>query len=482
MTQAQHDIDKKTEETAPEKKPLPLAQGVEQEDEHLAQAAPQAIASPDVTPAMQAVALDQATNGDHTQSGETLLQLQSQYGNRYVQRVVEQAQNAPVQEKEDAPQDSAPAENKTGLPDQLKAGVEALSGLSMDDVRVHYNSPKPAELQALAYAQGTDIHVAPGQEEHLSHEAWHVVQQKQGRVQSTTSIDGRKINDDAGLEKEADILGAKALSSIAQRNAKRYSPYANWTQTHSHSYSIGPDGVIQGVFDKETLTRDIVEYGSRIHSAGGTTHEAYIITTDGEHKKIFVKFTTSAFSVEAARLAAEFGVRSPRAIELDKAAIQKTVNRLNPEIGSILAKKTNVIAFEYVGGLPATERSAVKFDDDSYRQIGEIAAFDMLIGKTDLFENYEQFNPEQENYNNVLINNSNLIDIDFSPGQTGDIKVSYRHGLRSEIVRRIIDNPEKIDPFVEKNIGGLFALGSSRLNYLLIQRGGLGNGSKCDWR
>lgn len=51
--------------------------------------------------------------------------------------------------------------NHTGLPDNLKTGVENLSGFSMDDVRVHYNSSKPAQLQALAYTQGTDIHVAP---------------------------------------------------------------------------------------------------------------------------------------------------------------------------------------------------------------------------------------------------------------------------------------------------------------------------------
>jgi hypothetical protein len=34
-------------------------------------------------------------------------------------------------------------ENKTGLPDNLKAGVENLSGMSMDDVKVHSNSIKP---------------------------------------------------------------------------------------------------------------------------------------------------------------------------------------------------------------------------------------------------------------------------------------------------------------------------------------------------
>lgn len=75
--------------------------------------------------------------------------------------------------------------NKTGLPDNLKSGIENLSGQSMDDMKVHYSSDKPAQLQAHVYAQGTDIHLRAGQEKHLPHEAWHVIQQKQGRVKTT---------------------------------------------------------------------------------------------------------------------------------------------------------------------------------------------------------------------------------------------------------------------------------------------------------
>lgn len=101
--------------------------------------------------------------------------------------------------------------NNTGLPDNVKTGIENLSGYSMDDVRVHYNSAKPAQLQALAYTQGTDIHVAPGQEKHLPHEAWHVVQQKQGRVQPTTQMQGVNVNDNKGLENEADVMGREAV-------------------------------------------------------------------------------------------------------------------------------------------------------------------------------------------------------------------------------------------------------------------------------
>jgi len=104
--------------------------------------------------------------------------------------------------------------NRTGMPDNLKAGIENLSGYSMNDVKVHYNSSQPAQLNAHAYAQGSNIHLAPGQERHLPHEAWHVVQQKQGRVKATTQMKGKiPVNDEAGLEHEADVMGAKALSA-----------------------------------------------------------------------------------------------------------------------------------------------------------------------------------------------------------------------------------------------------------------------------
>ena len=120
-----------------------------------------------------------------------------------LQRKADMANNA-------AQREEAPRPNNTGMPDNLKSGIESLSGFSMDDVRVHYNSSKPATVQALAYTQGTDIHVAPGQEKHLPHEAWHVAQQMADRVSPTTNINGMPVNDNAGLEHEADVMGEKA--------------------------------------------------------------------------------------------------------------------------------------------------------------------------------------------------------------------------------------------------------------------------------
>lgn len=117
-----------------------------------------------------------------------------------------------VQRETTAAAEKAPKPNNTGLPDKLKSGIESLSGMSMDHVKVHYNSAQPAQLNAHAYAQGSDIHVAPGQEQHLPHEAWHVVQQAQGRVQPTMQMkSGVPVNNDVGLEAEADVMGGKAV-------------------------------------------------------------------------------------------------------------------------------------------------------------------------------------------------------------------------------------------------------------------------------
>lgn len=121
----------------------------------------------------------------------------------------EEEEELPVQGKFEPVQ--MKKENNTGMPDGLKAGVESLSGMDMSNVRVHYNSDRPAGVGALAYTQGTDIHVASGQERHLAHEAWHVVQQAQGRVQPTMQMQGVDVNDDPGLEHEADVMGERAL-------------------------------------------------------------------------------------------------------------------------------------------------------------------------------------------------------------------------------------------------------------------------------
>ena len=170
-----------------------------------------------------------------------------------LQRKADMANNA-VQRAE------APRPNNTGMPDNLKAGIESLSGFSMDDVRVHYNSSKPATVQALAYTQGTDIHVAPGQEKHLPHEAWHVAQQMAGRVSPTTNINGMPVNDNAGLEHEADVMGEKAVQrkKVIQREVPK-DPKSSPPIPETGRYRA-----IKGrdkIYDPSTHTRDKFSFG-----------------------------------------------------------------------------------------------------------------------------------------------------------------------------------------------------------------------------
>ena len=100
-----------------------------------------------------------------------------------------------------------PLQNHTGIPSPMKSYFELSSGLSFDDVRVHYYSAKPAQFQALAYTQGSQIYLGPGQEQHLSHELGHILQQKTGRVKPVKSFNGVPLNDDPKLEQEADHMG-----------------------------------------------------------------------------------------------------------------------------------------------------------------------------------------------------------------------------------------------------------------------------------
>ena len=145
-------------------------------------------------------------------------------------------QKAPERAKKQTP-------NLTGIPTQMKLDFERRSGLSFDDVRVHYNSDKPRKIGALAYTQGNQVHVGPGQERHLRHELGHVVQQKRGIVRPTGTLQGKLVNTDPMLERQANCIFSNQYalnqsnisSSYKMRNAAQricqfefgdyYSPY-----------------------------------------------------------------------------------------------------------------------------------------------------------------------------------------------------------------------------------------------------------------
>ncbi|HEX8906649.1 MAG TPA: DUF4157 domain-containing protein [Longimicrobiaceae bacterium] len=112
---------------------------------------------------------------------------------------------------------SATPKTKVTAPLQpgLRSALEHLSGFDLRHVRVHADSPLPALVGARAFAYGSDIHLAAGAGDALAHEAWHVVQQMQGRVRATARVNGLPLNDDAALEQEAEEMAARALALAA---------------------------------------------------------------------------------------------------------------------------------------------------------------------------------------------------------------------------------------------------------------------------
>ncbi|HVV87852.1 MAG TPA: DUF4157 domain-containing protein [Kofleriaceae bacterium] len=109
------------------------------------------------------------------------------------------------------------APSPTGAGNPLPSGVqrkmESSFGADFSDVRVH-QGPQASQVGAVAYAQGSDLHFAPGQynpgtssgDALIGHELAHVVQQRAGRV-STPQGKGAPVVDDHGLEAEADRAG-----------------------------------------------------------------------------------------------------------------------------------------------------------------------------------------------------------------------------------------------------------------------------------
>ncbi|MFN6947247.1 MAG: DUF4157 domain-containing protein [Cytophagaceae bacterium] len=109
------------------------------------------------------------------------------------------------------------SDTTTKMPEHVQAKMESSFGTDFSNVNIH-TGEQASSVGALAYAQGNDIHFAPGRynpetqsgQELLGHELTHVVQQRQGRVQTTTQAKGLAVNDDPALEHEADVMGKKA--------------------------------------------------------------------------------------------------------------------------------------------------------------------------------------------------------------------------------------------------------------------------------
>src|SRR5499427_337231 len=139
-----------------------------------------------------------------THTGGSLLQLQRQYGNRYVQRVVTLAR-ATEGEGDVMPDVERAIESSRGGGHSLDSGIQAQMGHALGadfgGVRVHTDAGADGlnrSLSAKAFTTGSDIYFRQGEynpgsssgRSLLAHELTHVVQQNPDKVQTKSSDDG----------------------------------------------------------------------------------------------------------------------------------------------------------------------------------------------------------------------------------------------------------------------------------------------------
>lgn len=205
--------------------------------------------------------------------------------------------------------------DKTGIPRKMKTGFENSSGFSFDDVRVHYNSEKPAQLRAHAYTQGNEVYVAPGQEKHLPHELGHVVQQKSDMVKPTGEIGGLPLNDDAVMENGADMIAEDAENAeelggapvqakfkgdgVVQREHWLESSQGYNAMAGFGSAAVGMLGVAGGILgylhsSKEKYVEQIEKYADEAEEACSEAEASYyeMLNTDDPNEKLKYAITT----------------------------------------------------------------------------------------------------------------------------------------------------------------------------------------------
>ena len=127
----------------------------------------------------------------------------------------------------------------TKLPEDVKKKMEASFQADFSEVNIYPESQSAKDVGALAYTQGENVHFSPGQfkpdtnsgQELIGHEITHVVQQRQGRVQPTSEVAGMPLNDNNGLESEADSLGKKAAQFSLPDNQKTVESTSSTTAT-----------------------------------------------------------------------------------------------------------------------------------------------------------------------------------------------------------------------------------------------------------
>jgi hypothetical protein len=181
--------------------------------------------------------------------------------------------------------------------------MESAFGARFGDVRIHIG-PHAANLGAIAFTRGSNIHFAPGRydpssapgRQLLAHELAHVVQQRTGRVQNPFGS-GVAVVHDAALEAEAERLAQRAAAQRVVAPPIQPMRRSSRTPAPRNLFQAGSSGMEPALpyASHAVLTRDVADFddgldegrpfhaGMRLSAAGyaaayGAYHAADLVS------------------------------------------------------------------------------------------------------------------------------------------------------------------------------------------------------------
>lgn len=316
------------------------------------------------------------------------------------------------------------ADDRLGIPRTLKAGLEALSGLELSNVRVHRESPEPSQLNAFAFARGRDIYLGPGQESHLPHEAWHVVQQMQGRVRKEDfRLGDIAINSDSFLESEADRMGQRALGSALavgrHRRLPRYAP-GDVQSSGPVQRQVRTNGGAQRVNESHYVTGGGKSVGSKRSVASLIGDGVRRVFTNKSELEDYANGKTDYIGDVATTAAGTFWYRLPK---LKLTVLGESHSNVNGNVEDvILGLQTSRFMYEGLNELQMTKALNISFASTESR-LGQITAGER-VGK---LVDKKKFKPELENIVIKALTGASITRNEFIAGNPagmgpGDIK------------------------------------------------------------
>jgi len=185
-----------------------------------------------------AATLNRATASQPARAERSLLQLQRQYGNRYVERVLALAREEAGDDHVDGKVENAIQEKRGGgqsLDKGVRGQMEGALGADFSGVRVHADAQSDSlnlSLNARAFTTGQDIFFRQGAyepgsstgRELIAHELTHVVQQDGDRVKRAMSVSQPGDPHEVEAEQTARAVMQQEQATPAQRSEKEEEP------------------------------------------------------------------------------------------------------------------------------------------------------------------------------------------------------------------------------------------------------------------